>query len=54
MTATVSLGMRVLSYSDLATESTGWNLFISHQVVKESLAGIAAANANKATYSSLL
>lgn len=54
LTATVSLGMRVLSYSDLATESTGWNLFMSHQIVKESLAAIAAANANKSTYSSLL
>lgn len=54
LTATVSLGMRVLSYNDLATESTGWNLFMSHQVVKESLADIASANANKSTYSSLL
>ena len=52
--ATVSLGMRVLSYSDLVTESTGWNLFMSHQVVKESLADIADTNASKSTYNSLL
>ena len=54
LTATVSLGMQVLSYNDLATESTGWNLFMSHQVVKESLSAIAGANANKSTYNSLL
>ena len=54
VSATVSLGMRVLSYSDLATESSGWNLFMSHQVVKESLADIARANANKSSYQSLL
>ncbi|GAB4574780.1 MAG: hypothetical protein Kow0077_23040 [Anaerolineae bacterium] len=54
ISATVSLGMRVLSYSDLATESTGWNLFLSHQIVKESLAEVAQANANTGTYQSLL
>lgn len=54
LAATVSLGLRVLSYSDLATNSVGWNLFMSHQIVKENLAAIASANANISNYQSLL
>lgn len=54
ISATVSLGMRVLSYSDLAADTIGWNLFMSHQVVKENLAASAANRANPSTYQSLL
>jgi hypothetical protein len=52
--ATISLGLRVLSYSDLSANTTGWNVFMSHQVVKESFAQIAASNTDKSTYQSLL
>lgn len=38
--ARVSLGMRVLSYNDLSYTHPGYALFLSHQVVKETLAGL--------------
>jgi hypothetical protein len=43
--ARVSLGLRVLSYSDLAATSPGYHLFLAHQVVKEVMATIASASA---------
>lgn len=39
--AKVSLGLRVLSYSDVSAENPAWSLFLAHQVVKEGLAGLA-------------
>lgn len=38
--AKVSLGLRVLSYNDLPITHPGYYLFLSHQVVKETLAGV--------------
>lgn len=40
--AKISLGLRVLSYSDVSFENPAWSLFLAHQTVKESLAAIAA------------
>lgn len=39
--AKISLGLRVLSYSDVSADNPAWNLFLSHQVIKEGLAAIA-------------
>lgn len=36
--AKVSLGLRVLSYSDVTMTNPGWALFMAHQVVKEAMA----------------
>jgi hypothetical protein len=36
--AKVSLGLRVLSYSDLPVTHPGYHLFLAHQVVKEAMA----------------
>jgi hypothetical protein len=38
--AKVSLGMRVLTYSDLPLTHPGYHLFLAHQVVKETMAGL--------------
>jgi len=38
--ATVSLSMRVLSFSDLATTTQGYNLFMQYQQVKEQIASV--------------
>jgi hypothetical protein len=38
--ATVSLSMRVLSYSDMATGTQGYSLFMQYQQVKEQLAAV--------------
>jgi hypothetical protein len=43
--ARVQLGLRVLSYSDLATDSPGYHLFLVHQVAKEVMATLAGAAA---------
>jgi hypothetical protein len=42
--AKVSLGLRVLSYSDLTADHPGWSLFVAHQVVKETMASVAVVN----------
>lgn len=42
--AKVSLGLRVLSYSDLPITNPGYHMFLAHQVVKETMATIAAVN----------
>jgi hypothetical protein len=42
--AKVSLGLRVLSYSDLTFDNPGWALFMSHQIVKETMAVIGSVN----------
>ena len=39
--AKVSLGLRVLSYSDVSADNPAWSLFLAHQVVKEGLAALA-------------
>ncbi len=38
--ATVSLGLRVLSYNDLPVTHPGYHLFLAHQVVKETMSAI--------------
>lgn len=38
--AKVSLGLRVLTYSDVGADSPAWGLFLTHQVVKEGLAAL--------------
>jgi hypothetical protein len=43
--AEVSLGLRVLSYSDLSIMHPGYHLFLAHQLVKETMAVVASANA---------
>lgn len=43
--AKVSLGLRVLSYNDLSVLHPGYYVFLAHQVVKETMATIASANA---------
>ncbi len=42
--ATVSLGMRALSYSDLDSSTQGYNLFLAYQQSKESLSNRAQSN----------
>jgi hypothetical protein len=42
--AKVTLGLRVLSYSDVSAENPAWNLFLAHQVIKESLAALATTS----------
>jgi hypothetical protein len=42
--AKVSLGLRVLSYSDVSFQNPAWSLFLAHQAVKESLAAVATVN----------
>jgi len=42
--AKVSLGMRVLSYNDLSVLNPGYHLFLTHQIVKETMATIASVN----------
>jgi hypothetical protein len=47
--ARVSLGLRVLSYSDLAVSNPGYHVFLAHQVVKETMAVIGSVNNLTAT-----
>lgn len=42
--AKVSLGLRVLTYSDLTSGHPGWSLFMAHQIVKETMASMATVN----------
>lgn len=42
--AKVSLGLRVLSYNDLAVTNPGYHLFLSHQIVKETSANLGRIN----------
>ncbi len=39
--ASVELDLRVLSYSDLSSNNPGYHLFLSHQIVKETMAAVA-------------
>jgi hypothetical protein len=39
--ATVSLGLRTISYSDVSSASPAWSLFLSHQVLKETMGALA-------------
>jgi hypothetical protein len=43
--AKVSLGMRVLSYTDLPLTNPGYALFLAHQIAKEAMAVIGSAGA---------
>jgi hypothetical protein len=43
--ARVTLGLRVLSYSDLSLTNPGYYLFLAHQVTKEVMATIGSASA---------
>jgi hypothetical protein len=47
--AKVTLGLRVLSYSDLNLTHPGYALFLAHQVVKETMASIATINSLSTT-----
>ena len=47
--AKVSLGLRVLSYSDLPLTHPGYSLFLAHQVVKEAMATIGSVREPRAT-----
>jgi len=40
--AKVTLGLQVLSYSDLSLTNPGYYLFLAHQVVKEAMATISS------------
>jgi hypothetical protein len=42
--AKVSLGLRVLSYNDLPLTHPGYHMFLSHQIVKETMANVGSAN----------
>jgi hypothetical protein len=42
--AKVSLGLRVVSYSDVTSSNPAWPLFLAHQQLKESLAALATTN----------
>lgn len=42
--ATVSLGLTVMSYNDFSILDPGYHLFLSHQVVKETLAAVGQIN----------
>lgn len=42
--AKVSLGMRVLTYSDLPATHPGYHLYLAHQVVKETMAGLSTGS----------
>ena len=42
--AKVTLGMRVLSYSDLPVTHPGHHLFLAHQIVKETMATLGSVN----------
>ncbi|HMO60024.1 MAG TPA: hypothetical protein PKA05_22525 [Roseiflexaceae bacterium] len=47
--ATVSLGLRVLSYNDLPITNPGYHLFLAHQIVKETMAASARGSSLDAT-----
>ena len=42
--AKVSLGLRVLSYNDLSITHPGYYVFLSHQIVKETMAKIGSGS----------
>jgi hypothetical protein len=44
--ARVSLGLRVLSYSDLSTTNPGYHIYLANQITKEALATIGSASAS--------
>jgi hypothetical protein len=41
--AKVSLGLRVISYSDVSNSNPAWSLFLAHQTVKETMATLATS-----------
>lgn len=51
--ARVQFGLRVLSYSDLATSSAGYYLFLAHQITKEVMASLGSAAAVTTTGASI-
>lgn len=50
--AKVSLGMRTISYSDVSADNPAWNLFFSHQVLKETMAAVATTSSVSAVVGS--
>ena len=44
MRAKASLGLRVLSYSDLSITNPGYHLFLAHQIVKETMATVGSTS----------
>lgn len=51
--ARVQLGLRVLSYSDLAITNPGYHLFLTHQIIKEVMATLGSAAAITTTGTSI-
>lgn len=50
--AKVSLGLRVISYSDVSASSPAWSLFLSHQITKEAMASVATSSSLNAVVGS--
>lgn len=50
--AKVSLGLRVISYSDVSSSSPAWSLFLSHQITKEVMASVATTGSLNAVVGS--
>lgn len=50
--AKVSLGLRTISYSDVSGDHPAWNLFFSHQVLKETMAAVATTSSVSAVIGS--
>lgn len=42
--AKVSLGLKVISYSDVSATNPAWSLFLSHQITKEAMASVATTS----------
>lgn len=50
--AKVSLGLRVVTYSDVTSDNPAWNLFLAHQVLKETMASLATTGSLNAVLGS--
>ncbi len=50
--AKISLGLRVLSYSDVSADNPAWSWFLSHQKTKETMAALAGTNSLNAVMGS--
>jgi hypothetical protein len=50
--AKVSLGLRVLSYSDMSSVHPAWSMFLAHQITKEAMAAVATTNSLNAVMGS--
>jgi hypothetical protein len=50
--AKVALGLRVVTYSDVTSDNPAWNLFLAHQVLKETMASLATTGSLNAVLGS--